>query len=497
MLTLALAVALIAGTAGSGGTGGSGDAGGPSQAGGPTEGAAPRTPDGADANRPAAKPNIVLVLADDQDAASLSVMDAVQRELVDEGTSFSNALVSLPQCCPSRATALSGQYAHNHGVLDNSAPRGGFSAFDGANALPVWLQSAGYRTGWVGKYLNGYGNPARGADPREVPPGWDRWTAPVNHTEYRLYNYTLNRDGSLRDYGSRSRDYQTDVFARRAAGFIRDNAGGGKPFFLAVSPLAPHQEGGKIDDRPDAPRNPRPAPRHRGRFGSLQLPSPPSFDEPDVSDKAGPVASRSRLDQDDLDRLTTIYRSQRESLLAVDDLIERLVATLRRTGALENTLFIYTSDQGFLHGEHRLIGKNRLYEEALRVPLVIRGPGVEPAGRRDDLVSNIDLAPTIVAASGAEPGLEMDGRSLLEAPLEAAEERPILVELFHDGRTAGVRTARHAYLDLGDRRVELYDMKADPYQLTNLAGDPSHARVQRQLAGELERLRSCSGPSCR
>lgn len=446
----------------------------------------------------AGDPNIVVILADDQDSGSLWAMPKLQRLLVRAGTSYENAYASLPQCCPSRATLLSGQYAHNHGVLDNDPPNGGYAAFDGSNALGGWLQTAGYRTGWVGKYLNGYGNPGRGQDPREVPPGWTRWVAPVRHTEYQMFGYTLNRDGDLRSYGNAARDYQTDVLAREAAAFVREGSDGSEPFFLTVSPLAPHQEGGPLDDRPNAPRNPRPAPRDRGRFSSEPLPRPPSFNELDASDKTAAVSEHKTLDRSATERLQTLYRSRLESLQAVDDLVARLHVALKRSGELEDTLIIYTSDQGFMLGEHRLTGKNRLYEEAISVPLVIRGPGI-PANRSSAaLVGNIDLAPTILDAAGAEPGLEQDGRSILPDPDSGAEPepRPLLLEIYQGGRFAGVRSERYAYLDFGENGVELYDLGADPFQLHNRAGEASLAAVEARHARLLTGLRRCSGPGC-
>lgn len=463
-----------------------------------------QTTEVATADRPGAsqpggrRPNVLLILADDQGAKTMGVMQQVQRKLADRGTTYTDAFVSLPECCPSRASVLSGQYAHNHGVLDNTPPRGGYPAFDGRNSLPVWLRRAGYRTGWVGKYLNGYGNPAKGADPLEVPPGWSEWTAPVNHTEFRMFDYTLNHNGELRDYGSEAADYQTDVFAEHADDFVRKSARGSEPFFLAISPLAPHQEGSPIDDRPDAPRNPRPAPRHRGTFDSEPLPTPPSFDEADVSDKAEIVGEQRPLGGAEIERLTRIYRSQLESLLAVDEMVGRLVRTLRQTGQLRETVVIYTSDQGFLFGEHRLSGKNKLYEEALHVPLIIRGAGLEAGSTDDRLASNVDLAPTIVELSGARASQPMDGRSLLgPAPKSGVGGRSLLLELFHPGRYAGVRTSTHAYVDFGRQGVELYDLTRDPLQLVNVAGEPAHREVERRMAAELKRLRDCAGSSCR
>ncbi len=443
-------------------------------------------------------PNVLVVFTDDQDAPSVRVMDTVQSRLAAKGTTFSNAFATLPQCCPSRATLLTGQYAHNHGVHDNDPPHGGFAAFDGSNTLPIWLQGAGYRTGWIGKYMNGYGNPNLGNDPLEIPPGWTEWVAPVNHTEYRMYGYTLNRNGVLRDYGAGPRSYQTDVLARDAAGFIRASEGDGSPFFLTVSPLAPHKEGGRLDDRQGAPRNPRPAARDLGRFERSPLPRPPSFNELRDGDKTWVVTSEPHLKHTQIDRLTKLYRSRLESLLAVDDMVGRLLRTLKQTRQLQNTLVIFTSDQGFLLGEHHLIGKNRLYEEAVKVPLIIRGPGVEAGAERDEIVGNVDLAPTIAAAAGVTPQASVDGKSLLTGGAESPRvgRRKLLLEQFHGGRFAGVRGHRYVYLDFGNRGVELYDLRRDPHQLRSVASDATYAPVRDRYARRLEQLRSCSGTEC-
>ena len=447
----------------------------------------------------AAATNVLLILTDDQDLASLEVMGEVQSRLAGEGTSFTNAFASLPQCCPSRATLLSGQYAHNTGVQDNAWPDGGYRAFDGEDALPVWLSDAGYRTGWIGKYLNEYGNSDRGNDPREIPPGWSEWVAPVEHTDFQMYGYTLNRNGELRDYGSAPRDYQTDVLARRAKAFVRGSAEQDEPFFLTVAPLAPHREGGASRDRLDAPRNPRPADRHRGSFADEPLPRPPSFNERRDQDKSAVVTDNPRLGAALIDWLTTLNRSRRESLLAVDEMVAGLVEELERTGQLERTLIIYTSDQGFLLGEHHLFGKNRLYEEALAVPLLMRGPGIEAGAVREAVVGNVDLAPTILAATGTEPGLELDGYSLLPADDDASQSRRpgLLLELYDGGRFAGIRTDRYAYLDFGNRGRELYDLQRDPFQLENLAEDPTQAETVRTLQRQVDRLRECAGEACR
>jgi N-acetylglucosamine-6-sulfatase len=422
------------------------------------------------------KPNLVVVMTDDQDVASVSVMKAVDRRLAAHGVTFTRSFVTTPECCPSRASFLTGQYAHNHGVVSGSPPEGGYQALDNANTLPVWLGGGGYHTAYFGRYLNGYGNPDQGGDPLEVPPGWEEWHAPVNHTEFQMYDYTLNENGRLRDYGSLARDYSTDLLSRRVSRFVEVVSEEEDPFFLMVAPLAPHSEG-VLDGDPTATRNPRPAPRDLGAFEARPVPEPPSFAEADLSDKPRPTRKRARATQERLgDQLIAEYHGRLESLLAVDRLVARLVNVLRETGELQDTVVVFTSDNGYLLGEHRLTGKDFPYEESARVPLIVRGPGFPPGVERDGAVANIDLAPTILEIAGEEAGLAMDGISLL--PLvrgEAASERDLLIEYLIGGR-------RYA---------------ADPYQLENLAEDPAHAQVRQRLQTRLAGLRDCTAADCR
>jgi N-acetylglucosamine-6-sulfatase len=443
-----------------------------------------------------AAPNFVAVLTDDQDEASLRLMPHVQRELVDRGVRFTHFYTTYPECCPSRATFLTGQYAHNHRVLSNVPPDGGFDAFDDANTLPVWLQRAGYRTAYVGKYLNGYGWSALGNSPTYVPPGWSTWAALVDHTEYQMYGYDLNVDGEVRAYGDAPSDYQTDVLSRLGERFLH-GAAGPRPFFLTVAPLAPHDEG-VLEDRPRAPRNPRPAPRDMGSFSGKPLPRPPSFNEGDVGDKPDFVGKHDRLDHGELADLTELYRSRLESLLAVDDMVHDLLHTLRATHELANTIFVFTSDNGFLLGQHRLVGKDVIYEESAKVPLVVRGPGFPSAVVRRQLVGNVDLAPTIAALARVTPGLTVDGTSLLPVARSASagRQRDLLLEVLAQHVVSAVRTPRYLFAKYGTGETELYDLTRDPYELRNRARDPDYSRQRQRLSVELQRLRHCAGGDC-
>jgi arylsulfatase A-like enzyme len=435
------------------------------------------------------RPNVVVVMTDDQDRRSLSVMPAVRDKLTDQGTKFTSFFSTYPLCCPSRATFLSGQYAHNHGVdFERPITPAGFSEFDDRRTLPVSLKRAEYRTGYIGKYLNGYGT----GDPLYIPPGWSEWQAAVRSSATQMYGYTLNENGDLRRFGDRRRDYQTDVYARKAEGFIRDSAGRASPFFLTVAPSAPHVE----DDR-NADPNPRPAPRHLGSFSDRPLPRPDSFNEPDVSDKPSFVRETPLLDAGAKRRLTERYRARLGSLRAVDEMVARIVDTLRDTGELASTYVIFTSDNGYMLGEHRLIKKVWLYEESAGVPMILRGPGV-PVGRtRDQVTGNIDLAPTILDVTGAAPLRVMDGRSLIPFAESRSFEpdRDILLE---NGASAAVRTPEHMYAEHygtgAGTELELYDMVDDADQLRSFHGqDPV---LQSTLETRLRTLEDCQGQGC-
>lgn len=437
----------------------------------------------------ATRPNVVVIMTDDQDFRSVRVMRNVKRKLARRGTSFENSFATFPLCCPSRASFLTGQYAHNHGVLGNKPPRGGYTAFREAGSLPVAMQRSGYRTGFVGKYLNQYGLRSNGSR-RAVPRGWDAWRALLHSSANAMYGYELNENGRVRRYGSKRRHYQTDLLGRKAARFIATSARRSAPFFLTLSTLAPHLEANRR-----LARNPRPAPRHRKRFRSAALRKLPSFNEANVSDKPAFIRRRPRLDR----RVVRVLRSRNQdrlaSLLAVDDAVGRILNQLRRTGELGNTIVIFTSDNGLHLGEHRLKGKNSLYEESVRVPLVIRGPGV-PSGRsRSQVVGNIDLAPTILDATGAQPLLTMDGRSLLPLARSAttAADRDILLE---DAGSDAVRTPRYMYAEHANGESELYDLREDPFQLRSRHAAPGLAGVRAELAARLRQLRRCSGAAC-
>jgi len=429
-------------------------------------------------------------MTDDQGPGMMRALPSVRRLLGGSGVTFENAVASYPLCCPSRATFLTGQYAHNHGAKGNTRGSGGAyqSLIDPERNLAAWLDAAGYDTAFAGKWLNGL------RSPRTAPPGWDEWTGLVGAGGEGLSSY-----------------YDFDVFGRRDAAGRR------------CSRDRPDQRGGGQSAIPPA--------RYASRFMRAPVPRPPSFDERDLSDKPDFVARRDPIDEGTLEKIDRSYRCGLAALLAVDDAVAGLVAELRTAGRLESTTIVFTADQGILAGEHRLLGKNLPYEEAIRVPLVVRSPGVRAGTVDADPVVNADLAPTILELAGVgvpdELTRVLDGVSL-RATMQGDESlagRAILLEGRKEAVRArrgfkvrsyvGVRTARYTYvehrrarvtsraegieLEIGAGRttdIELYDLRRDPYQLESRDRDATYAAARRTLAGLLGRLEHCAGADC-
>jgi N-acetylglucosamine-6-sulfatase len=451
------------------------------------------------------RPNIVFVMTDDQTMENLRVMHDTKRLLADQGATFNQYVVSYSLCCPSRATMLTGEYAHNNRVLGNHWPDGGFYRFRPQNSLPVWLQDAGYLTAHVGKFLNGYGKRNR----REVPAGWNEWYTSVDPTTYRYWDYTFNENRKLVHYGNALRDYRTDVDTRTAIGIIKrhakDNVDRGKPLYLQVDYLAPHSGYPVALDDPPRMATPEPAPRHRDRYAFAPLPTTPNYNEADVSDKPIGIRRRPAIESYTRYAITEDYQQRLESLLSVDEGVAAIVKELRRTGELNNTYIFFSSDNGFFQGEHRIpSGKVLPYEESIHLPLIVRGPGIAPHTKLDQLVGNVDLAPTIAAMAHAKPRLIQDGVSLL--PLLHTgrwdvKRDDILLEAGPfdkpEQEYTGLRTPRYMFSVYGNGEQELYDLKADPYQLDNRAGSPEYEQVRTMLTERLQRLRYCAGASCR
>ena len=463
-----------------------------------------------------ARPNVVVLMTDDQTVSDLEVMHRTRRLLGGQGISFADSYVSYPVCCPSRATYLSGQYAHNHHVMGLYPPTGGYARFDRDNSLPVWLASAGYATAHIGKYLNGYGSEL----PADVPPGWTEWHGAVDQSTYQMWGYTLNDNGELHTYGSAfeqdPRLYQTDVFKRRAVSFIDRRAPSRRPFFLSVAFVAPHHEVPFVRRRTG--HLVRPAPRDAGTLDYDPLPASPAFAEASLADKPAFLQRHGALDARSIARIAARRRDRQESLIAVDDAVAAIVAALRRSGELDNTYILFTSDNGYMQGEHDVpSGKMLPYEPSTGVPLLLRGPGIPPHTVSRELVANVDLAPTILDAADARPGKLVDGRSLLPFARDPRKRsgRPLLHETGgrryvlardEDGPAGGlrrvmsyqaVRTRRWLWVEYRDGARELYDRRADPDELDSLHADPSYRPVRVRLHRMLRVLAACRGASCR
>ena len=430
-------------------------------------------------------PNIVFVLSDDQRADTLGAMPKVQKELVAHGVTFTNGFVPTALCCPSRASILTGRYAHSTGVYLNIGPHGGFRAFDDSHTIASALHSAGYTTGLFGKYLNRYG--VASADARYVPPGWDDWNVFLSKTKY--YDYRLDENGRVRSYGHEARDYSTDVLARKAVSFVRHAR---SPFFAEVTPFGPHEPA-------------TPPPRYSRAFAAGTWSKPPSFNAADALTKPAYVRGLAPLSAKQITQAEAFRRNQLASALAVDDAVGALVKALKARHQLHNTMFVFASDNGVSWGEHHLIAARKLvpYEESIRVPMVIRyDPLTHGRPRRDHrLALNIDYAPTFAALAGRRmPGVE--GRSLLPvlAGLQPGWRHDFLVEHLagppqRDVPTyCGVRGERFKYVLYQTREEELYDLKADPFELQNQASDPALAALKDRLRARLSTLCSPRPP---
>ncbi|MBI5080821.1 MAG: sulfatase-like hydrolase/transferase [Chloroflexi bacterium] len=468
---------------------------------------------------PSQRPNIIFILADDMASTDLEVMPKLKSLITDQGVSFNNYLVNISLCCPSRVATLRGQYANNSKIFGNGTPdNGGFErvyelGLEKATAA-VWLQNAGYRTLLAGKYMNGYPGKA-GAN--YVPPGWTEWYSAVRGNAYNEFGYTLNENGKMVQYGSKAEEYGTDVYAKKTVQLIQTSVKEGKPFFAYVSVYAPHTPATA-------------APRHEKLFAEVKLPRPPSFNEDDMSDKPAHLQRSNKLTDRQIANMEEEYRKRLQSLQAVDDAVETIVNALKETNQLNNTYIFFASDNGYHLGQHRLpAGKQQPYEEDIRLPLIVRGPGV-PAGKTvDHLSGNIDLASTWIELAGAKADIAVDGRSLVpllknNPPSTKDWRQCFLIQRGEDGDEdssqpqptatprppvgggrlgaggnpdfAGLRTTKYTYVEYETGEKELYDLAKDPYQLNNIAKS-ANAELLKELSTRLAEMMKCAGESCR
>jgi arylsulfatase A-like enzyme len=517
------------------------------------------------------KPSFVVIQTDDETLdqlyASLNVggvevqaMPYTHALIANRGITFNRYYVSYPLCCPSRVSLLTGRYAHNHNVRGNVPPNGGFTGFKARGAyshnLAPWLQAAGYRTIHIGKFLNGYGDEPFD-EGKDVPPGWNAWHSVLKaDTNHYYYGYTLNNNGAIegpygdpgswdtREYGERDDFgcpaaplngkpcfYETDKF--NALAWEEMNATSPEqPFYLQLDYTAPHGDFRR-------PAGPEPATRHYNTFAGAPYPHgrAEGFNEGNVNDKPRFIREAPYLSLNDIHTYRVYYQKALESLRSIDEGVKLVVDTLGGLQRLRNTYIIFTSDNGFFYGEHRLTGGKFLaYEPATHLPLLIRGPGIKPGTETGELAANIDLAPTILELAGATADKSIDGRSLVPYMQDPSlrSRRPLLFESFvetadveangeptgqrpvkevkprpntgKDGANAsivappkdyeGIRLGPYKYIEWPDGEKELYDITKDPFELNNVVRVPNLSPIRAFMHAQLVRLEACVGKTC-
>jgi N-acetylglucosamine-6-sulfatase len=460
-------------------------------------------PSAASASSPS-RPNIVFVLTDDLSTNLVPYMPHVLA-LERRGTTFTNYTVTDSLCCPSRSSIFTGRYPHNTGVFTNAGPDGGFPTFyrrgEESSTFGTALQSTGYRTAMMGKYLNGYmpRQPLAGTLPY-VPPGWNEWD--VAGSGYNEFKYYLNQNHKPVYYGSSRQDYLTDVLADRGKQYIGACSRGHKPFFLELATFAPH--------RPFIP-----APRDRSRFKGLLAPRDPAYDQL-PSDPPRWLAHLPPLPPAEISHIDRVFRLRVLDDLAVDRAIGILETAISKAGDTTDTDFFFSSDNGYHLGEYRLPpGKMTAFDTDIRVPLVAAGPGIAVDHVSSQVAENVDLAPTFEALAGLSPQ-PSDGRSLV--PLlrgdHPADWRTAALIEHHGALTSAqlgpddegnglvgnppsyeaLRTPDLLYVEYVDGERELYDLTHDPYELHNLAS--TRPAQMKRLHRYLHALEVCSGSSC-
>jgi N-acetylglucosamine-6-sulfatase len=425
--------------------------------------------------------NVVVILSDDERTDGSGVMQNVHRLLADHGVTFTDMHVTTSLCGPSRASILTGQYVHHNGVLDNFGPHSYpvFKAGDESKDLGVWMHRAGYETALVGKYVNSYTD---GFVHHAVPHGWDDWQVMDSVPMEAYYNYAINDNGHLEHYGNKPSDYSTTVLTHKAVRFIHRAR---HPFFLYFAPVAPHLPA-------------IPAKRDQGKLENIAPLHDPAFNQRHIGKEPWRFWHKKLLSAAAQLYINHVRIRQLESLLALDRSVRSVVRALRARHELNHTVILYTSDNGFLWGEHRLGGKIWPFEESTHVPLIVRTPWTTTAKRNNKPVLNIDLASTISALAGVKPGLPQDGRSFVpflhgkQAPWRHAwlEEFLGKTKLHRGGPPpyVAVQTRRNLYVEYKNGWRELYNLKKDPWELNNLAGDPRTKPLRAKLNRVLKRL---------
>ncbi|GGK96080.1 sulfatase family protein [Mangrovihabitans endophyticus] len=444
---------------------------------------------------PSDRTNIVFVLTDDLAMNLVQYMPHVQA-LAKAGTSFANYTVTDSLCCPSRSSLFTGKYPHNTGVFTNGGVDGGMAMFNRRgnqkSTFAVDLHRAGYRTAFMGKYLNGYQ-----PKDRQIPPGWDEWDTGGN--AYAEFNYNMNENGQVRHYGETPADYLTDVVSGKASAFITSSARSGKPFMIEVATFAPH-----------APYTP--APRDANAFPGLTAPRGKAYDQlPENPPKW--LAGRTPLTAEEKGQIDVAFRKRVQAVQSVDRMLASLRQTLTDEGVADRTVVIFNSDNGYHMGDYRLMpGKQTAFDTDIHVPLIAAGPGIPAGATVAQPAENIDLRPTFDEITGVTPPSDVDGRSLL--PLlrgESPDDWRSTALIEHHGpdfdptdpdrprKHAGnpttyeaLRTPDFTYVEYADGGREYYDRRTDPNEMHNTIAELPTDQASR-LHATLAAVKGCRG----
>ncbi|KAH8176395.1 sulfatase domain-containing protein [Sarocladium implicatum] len=484
------------------------------------------------------RPNVVFILTDDQDVHlnSLDFMPMVRRHLTEKGTTFARHYVTTAVCCPSRVNLWTGRASHNTNITDVKPPYGGYAKFvaNGFNEdyLPVWLKEAGYNSYYIGKLFNGHS-----VDYYDSP-----YPAGFAGTDFLLDPYTYNyvnatfqsNQNAPRSYEGQ---YSTDVLAEKTYALLDQaiSASQDKPFFLTTAPIAPHSNIEKIGGFADAKYGaPIPAARHEHLFEDEIVPRTNNWN-PDSPSGANWLLNLPQQNETNVKYNDDFHRNRIRSLQAVDELVDGLITRLEAHDVLDNTYVVYSSDNGFHIGQHRLQpGKSCGYEEDTHVPMIIRGPGVAAGYTTDMVTTHTDMAPTFLEILGIPARGDIDGKAFPitkegietdQATVESTREH-VAVEYWgfaggegiHDRTLHENNTYKAIRLVSKDFNVyysiwcnnehELYDMSRDPGQMDNLLSEKAAAQVQwlfglpaNKIVSRLDSLmlvlKSCKGETCR